>query len=442
MGWIQNIRKRFSGKKETRGITGYLGGSWPVTIGSRSKKPVNSDTVEAITAFYRAVAIVSQTLGSLPFCVYQKKDDRIKEHTDHPVNNLLKYSPSSKYNSFTFIESFVRSLMIYRRAFAYPVRDERGRVRELLFIPESEIQVLELEAPSIIQNEIVYRISGMPGFLLSDDIIHVRLSSRDGINTRSVMQTHTETLGRALAEIDYGSSYYGNGAHLRGVLESDQFINVEVAEKMMEAWRQKYSGADHVGDVALLHSGLKFRSIGSTPIDADYINNRKMTVEDVSNITGVPVFLLANNDRSTFNNIEHLDRTFVNYTLGIYARAIEAEFNMKLFGPVERKSTYTQFDIRQLLRGDRKAMSEWYTTMFQVGAMSPNDIRIAENLNPYEGGEKYFIQLNMSPVDKIEEIQSGKGAAGEPTTDDPKEIPEGRKINVNGTREKNLFPAN
>lgn len=434
---FRHITRVFRRKPEKRGITGYLSTPW-VMHGSRSKKNVNSDTVEAVTAFSRAVTIVSQTLASLPLCVYQRKNEKIREHADHPIYDLLKFAPSSKYNTFTFIESFVKSLMIYRRAFAYPVRNEKGRVVELLFIPESEIQVLEVEMTNTIDRFLSYRISGLPGFLFDEDIIHVRLQSRDGMNTRSVMQVYGETFGRALAETDYGASFYGNGAHLRGVLETDSNITPETAAIMMEQWRRKYSGADNVGEVALLHSGLKFRPIASTPIDADYINNRKMTVEDVANITGVPVFLLANNDRSTFNNIEHLDRTFVNYTLGPLARAIEAEFNVKLFGPIERKSTYVQFDLRQLLRGDRKGQAEWYQTMFNVGSMSPNDIRRAENMNPYEGGDKYFVQLNLADVNNIDKIQGEGNAQSEPAGPEP----DSRKSKVNGTRKKDLFPAN
>ena len=412
---------------------------WPawatVSGATRSKKNINAVSIESIPAFYRAVTILSQTLASLPFCVYRKTEEGIEEHTAHPVYDLLKFSPSPRYNSFTFVESLVRSLMIYHRAFAYPLYDSNFRLREIIFIPEDEIQVLEFRHPAISEKEIAYRISGLDRPVFEEDIIHVRISSWDGVNTRSVSQIFSETLGRAICEIDYGAGYYGNGANLSGTLQSEQTLKPEIKDQIIDQWQRVYTGENAIGKVAILDGGLEYKPLGTTPVDADYINSRKMSVEDISNITGVPVFLLANNDRSTFNNIEHLDRTFANYTVGPIARAIEAEFNAKLFGERERKRVYTNFDLSQLYRGDRETMAKWYTTMFQVGAMSPNDIRRNENLNPYPGGDEYFAQLNMAPVDEIEAIHTDPGQPA-PPANDPE--PEPRKLKLNGTRKKDI----
>lgn len=33
-----------------------------------------------------------------------------------------------------------------------------------------------------------------------------------------------------------------------------------------------------------------------------------------------------------------------------------------------------------------------------VGAMSANEIRSLEDMNSYDGGDEYFVQMNMQPV--------------------------------------------
>jgi hypothetical protein len=43
--------------------------------------------------------------------------------------------------------------------------------------------------------------------------------------------------------------------------------------------------------------------------------------------------------------------------------------------------------------------------------MSPNDIRARENLNPIAGGDRYFVAVNMQPLDRA-------GQAAQPATDD------------------------
>jgi phage portal protein BeeE len=52
--------------------------------------------------------------------------------------------------------------------------------------------------------------------------------------------------------------------------------------------------------------------------------------------------------------------------------------------------------VNALLRGDMKARAEFYKSMTNVGAMSPNEIRQKEDMNPREGGDIYLTPLNMA----------------------------------------------
>lgn len=51
-----------------------------------------------------------------------------------------------------------------------------------------------------------------------------------------------------------------------------------------------------------------------------------------------------------------------------------------------------------LLRGDAKTRSEYYKNMNIVGAISANEIRALEDMNAYEGGDTYFVQMNMQTI--------------------------------------------
>jgi len=63
-----------------------------------------------------------------------------------------------------------------------------------------------------------------------------------------------------------------------------------------------------------------------------------------------------------------------------------------------------------LLRGDVAARGDFYTKMWGIGALNDNEIRALENKNPYEGGDKYFVPMNMTTIDNIE--NNGKGNEG------------------------------
>lgn len=53
---------------------------------------------------------------------------------------------------------------------------------------------------------------------------------------------------------------------------------------------------------------------------------------------------------------------------------------------------------QRTLRGDAKTRSEYYKNMNFVGAMNANEIRSLEDMNAYEGGDEYFVQMNMQTV--------------------------------------------
>ena len=103
--------------------------------------------------------------------------------------------------------------------------------------------------------------------------------------------------------------------------------------------------------------------------------------------------LLEDMDKATFSNMEQLSQLFVNYTIMPLCETIESEFNDKIFFEVEKDRFKTRFNLDGLLRGDISARASYYTTMRNVLAMSPNEIRIKENMNPYEGGDSYELPL-------------------------------------------------
>ena len=51
-----------------------------------------------------------------------------------------------------------------------------------------------------------------------------------------------------------------------------------------------------------------------------------------------------------------------------------------------------------LLRGDMKAHVEYFRGMSALGAMNPNEIRLLEDMNPYDGGDAYSRQINIAPI--------------------------------------------
>jgi hypothetical protein len=74
--------------------------------------------------------------------------------------------------------------------------------------------------------------------------------------------------------------------------------------------------------------------------------------------------------------------------------------------------------VSGLLRGDHASRSAYYVSALQNGWMTINEIRELENLNPIgPEGDKHFVQLNMTTLDKVGE-EPAADAMPEPPVED------------------------
>ena len=49
----------------------------------------------------------------------------------------------------------------------------------------------------------------------------------------------------------------------------------------------------------------------------------------------------------------------------------------------------------------QSARAEAYSKLFHIGAITINEIRSRENLNPIEGGDQVFVPANVVPLDAV-----------------------------------------
>lgn len=369
----------------------------------KSGATVNSSTAQSIPAYFRAVNIVCESIASLPWDVYERKSDGVFVAEKDPIRRLIKGRPSPLYDNFTFRDLLVRLLMTKGDAYCIIHRSKSGFPVELEVWTGNRPDMFLVDEPGT-ERQYFYKFENSPS-ISQNDVIHIRAWSTEKHRGNDALLIAREALGQAISQIEYGASFYGNGAHVSGSIETEKNLTYDQKQSLNQSIGD-VSGADNVGNILILDNGLNYKHIGINPKDADLAAGRRLSTEDIANITGVPVFLLNNLERATFSNIEHLDRTFVQYCLRMHCKRLESEFSTKLFPRSQWGKKYIKFNLEGLLRGDTESRAKFYTSMFQIGAMSPNDIRKKENENPYEDGDKYYVPLNMATPDMIAQNQT------------------------------------
>lgn len=378
---------------------------------AKSGAEVSPESVISLSAVWRAVSIVSQSLAVLPFEVIEEREDgSVRIAKDHDIYPLLRYEPGPMYTSYVFLRSLVAQACFFGNGYATIRRDERtGRPVSLQLIDQTKTPIEIFQGDDAGNREILYYKVGSRT-VIANDILHIQNLGFNGLAGNDILKTHRDNYGLALAARDFGNTFFKQGSFLSGYLQFQKGLTPEAMKKVAQSWRAAYSGQDAAGKVAILDEGAEFKPLNMKPSDASMLETQKFSLDDVARITGVPPHLLYSLDRATFNNIEHLGQEFANYTLMPWATQLEQEFSRKLFKETEKRFTRSRrsiyrmhFDMSELLRADADSRARLYQSGIQTGWLQPNEARMKEGLNPVEGGNANFIQMQYITLEKAAE---------------------------------------
>ncbi len=408
MGFIaQAIEKRIGYGNEDKPF-------WNEVFGRRSATGV---TVTATTAmscvpYFAGVRLISETVGQLPLIEYRRILPRGKVRaTDRRLYYLLHDEPNPEMNAISFWEALYGHAITWGNAFAeiqwdmgtgmpialWPLRPDRMKVgRE----PDTKELVYAYQLPDgTTVKQPRYRVWHMPGF------------GFDGLIGYDTVSLAREAIGMALAMEEFGARFFGNGASPGGVLEHPNKLGKEALENLRNSWAEMHQGLSNQHRIAILEEGMKYQQVGIPPENAQFLESRKFQKGEIATLLHIPPHMIGDMERATFSNIEQQALEYLKYTIKPWTTRGEQTCHRKLLVASEKQIYFVEYLLDDLLQADSTARAAFYRELFYLGALSPNDIRDKENMNPIpdEGGDAYYIQQNMLPMSQAGVLPSGTG---------------------------------
>ena len=390
---------------------------WMDGFGGRKSKAgttVTPGTANGLSAYYASIRNISEDVGKLPLRVYKETSDGKEVDRLHPVNRLLSEAPNEEMTPITFKETITAHCLGHGNGYAEIVRNVAGVPTGLYPVHPDNVTVMRDSRTK----KIVYKVKNDGAFLrekdgytiiLTKDMLHIRGLGGDGLVGYSVVRFAVESLGAALATQNYAGSFFGNGLSLGGILEHPRKLGKEAKDYLIKSWEKRHKGSDQAHKVAILEEGMKWTQTTISPKEAEMIELRKFQTVDIARWFRIPPHKIGSLERATFSNIEHQAIEYVQDCLGPWLVRWEQEVDTKLLP--ERKN-YPKFSVQALLRGDSKSRSEYYRNQLNLGAMSINEVRELEDQNSIgPDGDHYFMQLNMTTIDRIVSGESGKSTS-------------------------------
>jgi HK97 family phage portal protein len=342
-------------------------------------------------------------LARLPLNLYKRRKDGGKDLiTDHSLFDLLHNIPNPETTSFNWREASQGHLLLWGNSYSYIERDKSGKIKGLWILPNPDQVEIRRAGNQLVYK---YKVENKEVTRTRDQIFHIPGYGWNGLYGLSMINMAREAIGLGLAAEDFGGSYFGEGIHPAGALEMDNFLG-DNRKEFAEAVKEGYAGLGKAHNIMLLEGGAKYKPITMPLNDAQFLETRNFQKIEICGMYHIPPHKIAiHNQNSNYNNLEQENGSYVDSCLMHWIARWESAIKLQLLTEAERRSgLFFEFLVAGLLRGDSQARAEYYNKIFQVGGITPNQIRAKENMNPIEGGDQSFVMLNMVPLDKAEEM--------------------------------------
>ena len=361
---------------------------------------VSAEAAMRNPAFFRAMSLIANSVGMLP--VHLMDNATKAKATDHSVYKLLHRRPNPWQTAFDFRALMqLRAMTSDRPAVALIVRS-----RSLRSGKEEVVRLIPLDPKKVEVKQradwtVVYEYQPTEGgkrTYASDEIFHLRGLSMDGLNGINLVRQARDAIGLALSAELAAGRLFKNGSFIGGALKHPGKLSDPAFNRLKASLAEK-EGAANAGKNLILEEGMEYTAMAQNAKDAELSGLRKMQVEEIARVTGVPRPLLMVDETSWGSGIQALGQFFVQYALNPWFTAWQQAAERSLLTETEAETLTVEFNADALLKGSTKDQGDFFAKALGSGGslpwMTQDEVRGFSNLPPL-GGEYATLGLGMS----------------------------------------------
>lgn len=341
------------------------------------------------------IGFLSRNVAQLGVHVFRRLSDTDRERlSDHPLAQVLA-EPLPRVTQFRFMERLVSDVALYDDAYGIKLK-LNGRMR-ILPVPPTLIHPYggNWIAPEY------YETPGGRQFG-PDEVLHIHgYSPGNLVSGSSPIDSLRELLLESSEASKNRAKMWKGGARITGVLTRPADApdwNAADKRRFREMWRSFTDGGGSEGGTPLLEDGMAYSPVGFNPEQAQYIESRKLTREEVSAAYFIPPPLIGILDHATYSNIKEQHSHLYQDTLGPWLVMLEQEIAAQILPdlPGDNAGVYAEFNISAKLRGSFEEQAAAASTATGGPWMTRNEIRARNNLPRVEGGDELIVPLNVT----------------------------------------------
>lgn len=347
---------------------------------------------------YTAVGAIAQDVASIDLHLFKatftKNGPETTEIYEHPALSVINYMNTIS-TFYDVIEATQTYLELTGEAFWVVLKDGKGMPREIWPLRPDWVKIIP--SPTEVIDHYNYYAGGVISEKVEipkENIIPFKyfhpMNPYRGKGTVQAAALPFDILNFAG---EYNRNFFFNSAIPSMIFSTDQKISEQTVKRFLNQWQQSFGGRSKSNKVAFLGQGLKLDKVSQTPQEMDFARQMEMMRDDVLAVFKVPKTIIGITSDVNKASAESTTRAFMGRVISPRMRKMVASLN-EFFLPmfVGADNSYF-FDFYDPAPEDMEVKLKKYESARKYTWMTPNEIRIEENMEPLPGGDDLFAPL-------------------------------------------------
>jgi HK97 family phage portal protein len=351
---------------------------------------INSETAFQVNPIFSAISLISDTISTLPLDAFVRENGERRALRPRPAWVL---KPDVDTTKEAFYGSVIVSLLLDGNAFIR-VFTQNNQIVNLVVLNPHHVEVKRNGL-----GRLTFIVQGEKKPLSSEEIVFIPDVVRPGsIRGVSRVEALKDNFGLAKALEVYAARFFGHGATTSGIIEYPHDLTYEQSQALASAFDAKHKGLRRAHKTGVLSGGASYKATSVSNDQAQFLDSRRMAVEDVARAFNVPPHLLGLSGTNSYASVEQNNLAWVTHGLRPIISKIEGALSPLLALSPNGQNAFLRFNIDGLLRADINSRMTAYSTGLQSGFLTINDVRRLEDLQAITDASADTVRVPLANV--------------------------------------------
>ncbi len=404
--------KWFSGWFSASGDHAGWQDNFPQMPAIENAKNYPPDSALQLPVIWACVDLLARTMASLPLDVYIEDRFGTRERDDKcNLAYILQQSPNYGMTPYEFVHTMTMHWALRGNAYALIVRKTDKTVKALYPLNPDQMRVYLDDDGSLIYH--YYNKKNEYVDYKPEQILHWKSMGNGVIGLAKLDFMKASVTESALAQTT-AVDIFGKKGRLDGILTSESKLDNTQKIEIAKQFQRMRAGEG----IPVLPASMQFIQLNQTAAEAQLLETRKFSVEEICRWFGVPSALVNSDGGAPGSNLEQVTANFYKQTILPMCTSLEQAIMKRLPCPDERVNHQVRFRLTFLNRASDQVRSQINAQAVQNGWKTRNEVRIEEGMAPLPDGDALTAQSNLQPLDMLGTANASQ-VSQTPISEDP-----------------------